>query len=227
MHRSFKPPAIAALLYVATWIVGLSIWPANPSVTSSRHEIVTAYAGHRALATAQFVLVEGLAAVALACVVLALAPRVRAIGLTACAISLTQCVLGVILATSSGPPAHVFELINRLDGVKMLVLAAGIASATLAPRESGLPARLAYLGVPTVVALVASGIGDLARDGALAGAAAASLPLLLLWVLSAGLTAADGACRFKPRSSRAFPCAAWSRGPGRRSPRSARSDPAA
>jgi hypothetical protein len=155
MHRSFKPPAIAALLYVATWIVGLSIWPANPSVTSSRHEIVTAYAGHRALATAQFVLVEGLAAVALACVVLALAPRVRAIGLTACAISLTQCVLGVILATSSGPPAHVFELINRLDGVKMLVLAAGIASATLAPRESGLPARLAYLGVPTVVALVA------------------------------------------------------------------------
>ena len=62
MHRSFKPPAIAALLYVATWIVGLSIWPANPSVTSSRHEIVTAYAGHRALATAQFMLGEGLTA---------------------------------------------------------------------------------------------------------------------------------------------------------------------
>src|SRR3954452_21889417 len=111
-------------------------------------------------------LVEGLAAVALACVVVALAARVRAIGLTACAISLIQCVLGVILATSSGSPAHLFELIKRLDGVKMLVLAAGIASATLAPREGGLPARLAYVGVPAVAALVASGIGYLARDGA-------------------------------------------------------------
>jgi len=29
MHRPFKPPAIAALLYVATWIVGLSIWPSS------------------------------------------------------------------------------------------------------------------------------------------------------------------------------------------------------
>jgi hypothetical protein len=80
MHRPFKPPAIAALLYVATWIVGLSIWPANPSVTSSRREIVTAYAGHRALATAQFMLVEGLAAVVLACVVVARAARERAPG---------------------------------------------------------------------------------------------------------------------------------------------------
>jgi hypothetical protein len=137
------------------------------------------------------VLVEGLAAVTLARVVVALAPRVRRIGLTACAISLTQCVLGVILATSSGSPTHLFELINRLDGLKMLVLATAIAVATLAPRESGLPARLAYVGVPAVVALVASGIGYIARDGALAGAAAASLPLLLLWALSAGLTVGD------------------------------------
>jgi hypothetical protein len=114
-------------------------------------------------------------------------------GVTACLVSVAEGVLGVLLATSLASPAHVsragevFDAINRLDGVKMLVLATVIATAELARRELGLPRWLSAAGVITSLALVASGVGYLALDGALASAAFVSLPLLLIWVSGTGV----------------------------------------
>jgi hypothetical protein len=149
--------ALAGLVYVAAWIVGLAIWPSNAAITDSTREVVTLYGAHRSVGVAQFLLVEGVAAIALAFVLLAVArtagqagavSRSRFIlgaGLTACLVSLAECVLGVVLTTSlaSTPHVHrageVFDAINRLDGVKMLVLATTITAVAIARRELGCP----------------------------------------------------------------------------------------
>ena len=216
LRVALAAPAPAGLAYVAAWIVGLAIWPSNPAVTDSGREVVSDYGAHRTLGAAQFLLVEGVAAIALAFVIVPIAraagrggaARVILItGLTACLISLPQCVLGVVLATSLASPAHtrragqVLDLINRLDGVKMLVLATVIITAALARRELALPRWLSRVGVLAALALVVSGAGYLALDGALATAASVSLPLLLLWVSANGLALGrrEAAPRRQPR----------------------------
>jgi hypothetical protein len=195
MARLRKSVGLASLVYVITWIVGLAVWPSNLSVTSTGQAVVTAYAAHRLPATVQFVLVEGVAALALGVVVMGLASRAaRTIGLAACCISLLQCLIGVVLVTAVSSPGHVkatgtlFDAINRLDGTKMLTLAALIATIGSARRRMRLPGWLAGEGIVAWAALLASGAGYLAQDGSWANAAAASLPLLLLWVLGVGLT---------------------------------------
>jgi hypothetical protein len=146
-------------------------------------------------------------------------------GLTACLVSAAECVLGVVLVTSLASPAHVhragdvFDAINRLDGVKMLVLATVITTATLARRELGLPRWLSAAGVMASLALVVSGVGYLALDGALADAAFLSLPLLLIWVSGTGVAlgrrqAEDGA----PGSPRNVPDPAQSFAAGTNAP---------
>jgi hypothetical protein len=137
-HLRLAPAGIAGIVYLAVWIVGLAIWPSNLAITDSSREVVNAYGAHRSVAVAQFLLVEGVAAIALAFVLVAVAraagragavSRSRFIfgaGLTACLVSAAECVLGVVLATSLAAPVHVhragevFDAINRFDGVKML-----------------------------------------------------------------------------------------------------------
>jgi len=173
-------------------------------VSASGAEVVSTYSSHRVVGAAQFVLVEGVAAIALAAVVVALAraigdaalDRSRAVlvtGLTASLISIAQSVLGVVLATWLSSPAHVdaaanvFDAINRLDGVKMFVLAALIATAALARRELGTPGWLRGVSLVAILALLVSGVGYLILVDLLAGAAFVSLPLLLVWVSAIGL----------------------------------------
>jgi hypothetical protein len=97
-------------------------------------------------------------------------------------------VLGVVLAARLAAPAHVgasadvFGAINRLDGVKILLLAALISTAVRARRELDGPSWWSGIGLLAILALVVSGIGYLVLDDALAAAAFASLPLLLVWV---------------------------------------------
>ena len=196
---SSRVTRLAAATYVAAWIVGLAIWPSNLAVSASGTEVVNTYREHRVVGAAQFVLVEGIAAIALAIVVVALArgvsraapdraPFVLVSGLTASAISVVQCVLGVVLATTVASPAHVgaaadvFRAINRLDGVKMFALAVLIATALFASREVSTPKWLRVVGLVAILALLLSGVGYLILDDLLAGAAVASLPLLLVWV---------------------------------------------
>jgi hypothetical protein len=86
-------------------------------------------------------------------------------GVAAAMISLVQCALGcyltgrVVPAADAGTAATVTEVINRLDGVKMLILAGmAVAGRALARRTGLLPRWLRRTGVVLAVALVASAI---------------------------------------------------------------------
>lgn len=108
----FTTSAVAGIVYTVAWVTGLAVWPSNLDVAASDAEVVTSYSAHQAAAVTQYLLVEGLAGVALALVVLALGQAARrrgadrpgrtalVAGLGAAALSLIQCVLGVALAAS-------------------------------------------------------------------------------------------------------------------------------
>ena len=195
-------PALAGIGYAAAWLAGLSIFSSSTTVNSAGPQVVAGYTGHQAVATAQFALTEGLAAVCLAVVAAAIgrasvtarAARVVAMaGGAAAVISLAQCAIGVYLVNSAVPAGHAAtagtlnEAITRMDGVKMLVLAGmGLAGAGLA-RRGLLPRWLGYAGLALAVAVTVSGLGYLMLVSGLAAAAWASLPLLLVWVAGAGI----------------------------------------
>jgi hypothetical protein len=200
-------PAVAGVAYLVAWLTGLAVWPSNLDVAASGSQVVAAYTGHRDVAMLQSLLVHGVAAVALAIVVLALgqaarhrdagslAPATVVAGVGAAVVSLVQCALGLLLAGwavpdgDSGRAGDLFAAINRLDGVKMLALAAMAASgAALVRRTRLLPGWLGYLGVLLAVALVVSGIGYLLLRSALAPAAFVAGPLLLIWVTAVGIS---------------------------------------
>jgi hypothetical protein len=195
-----RPPAtawltatsVAAVGYLAVWIIGLSIWPSNLSVTSSGNAVIQAFAGHSGVAITQYILTEGLAGVALAIVLgrtLSGLPRIT--GYCAAAVSVVQCGLGIYLAGSVVPGGDAssartfFDLIDRLDGVKMALLAITAVVASIAMRR---PVWLRYAGFVLAVAIAVSGIGYLLANTTLAVAAWISLPLLLIWVAGLGIT---------------------------------------
>jgi hypothetical protein len=180
---------------------------AKPGVQSS--QVIAAYTGHRSVAITQSLLVHGVAAVALAVVVLALgqaasrrdggplAPVTVVAGVGAAVVSLLQCALGLLLAGwavpdgDSGRARLLFAAINRLDGVKMLALAAmATAGAALVRRTHLLPSWLGDLGILLAVALVVSGIGYLLLSSTLAPTAYISGLLLLGWVTATGISLA-------------------------------------
>ena len=207
-------PALAGIGYAAAWLAGLSIFSSSTTVNSAGTQVVAGYAGHQAVATAQFALTEGLAALCLAAVAAAIgaaaigragesawAARVVAMaGGAAAVISLAQCAIGVYLVNGAVPAGHAAtagalnEAITRMDGVKMLVLAGmGIAGAGLA-RRGLLPRWLGYAGAALAVAITASGLGYLLLLSGLAAAAWVSLPLLLVWVTGAGIALGRRGC---------------------------------
>jgi hypothetical protein len=194
-------PGVAGLAYVVAWVAGLAIWPVNLALNATAGQVAASYRAHPAQAVAQYLLIEGLAGVllglVLVCVLRAARDRVgrRAAGpaaLSAIAVltSLSQCVIGLFItaAATAGRTARcgqLSDLVNRLDGVKMLALAA--AAAWLAVTVTVLPRWLRALAVPLGLALIASGCAYLTRSNALAWTAFISGPLLLLWVAGAGL----------------------------------------
>ncbi len=100
-----------------------------------------------------------------------------------------QCGIGLYLTSSVVPAgqAHsaavLTEAINRLDGVKMFVLAAMAIAGTVMAIETGLlPRWLRWTGVALAAAIVASGVGYAFLNAAMAMAAWLSLPLLIVWV---------------------------------------------
>lgn len=203
---SFAASAAAGIAFVSAWVTGLSVWPSNLSVSASGAQVVSAYADHQAVAATQYVLVEGVAAIALAVVVIGLvraagrrgAGRLGRVvgfaGIGAVIVSLVECVLGLLLTGDVVPDREpdragaLFHLINRLDGAKMLALAAmALAGAGLARRSSLLPRWLGPLAALLAVAMTASGVGFLLLNSALTQTAAASLLLLLIWVAGTGV----------------------------------------
>ena len=206
-NKLLTAPAVAGVAYLLAWVAGLAVWPSNLDVAATGSQVVTAYTGHRGVAMTQSLLVHGVAAVALVIVVLALGQAARrrdaeqlaratvVAGVSAAVVSLLQCALGLLLAGwavpdgDSGQAGLLFAAINRLDGVKMLALAAMAASgAALVRRTRLLPGWLGYLGALLAVALVVSGIGYLLLSSTLAPAAFVSGLLLLVWVTAAGIS---------------------------------------
>jgi hypothetical protein len=205
-------PAAAGLAYAAAWVSGLSVWPVNLALNATAAQATASHAEHPAAAAAQYLLVEGLAGLLLAVVLgSALLPRLRAdaraharasrlatdsaviLGVVAVVVSLTQCVLGLVLTsaatdhdvTTSG---DLFQLVNRLDGVKMLALA--LTAISLAAVRSPRPAQPRWLrgtAVLLAVALVASGYAYLSLNNLLAWTVYVSGPLLILWVTGTGI----------------------------------------
>jgi hypothetical protein len=203
--------AVAGLVCVAAWVVGLVIGPASLDVTAPGTAVVSAYAGQQGAAIAQVLLTKGVAAVALAVVVLTLgqaargrrsrriARRIEVAGLAAVVLSLVQCVHVVRLAGWVAPggdssrAASLFQLISRIDGVKMLLLSILAGSGmTLARRVGALLPRPAFPRVVLTAALAGGGFGYLLLSPALAWLAYVSLPLMLIWVAGMGLWLSRG-----------------------------------
>jgi len=190
-------PAAAGVAFTASWIAGLAIPAPSPRLTAPGTTVVAALAGHGGAVAANFVLTEGLPAFGLAVVsaFLARALRVqgaaglagtaRVAGLTAAAISLTQCVLGVALARTSAPGTarELYELVSRLDGVKMFALAALAAAAAIG---SLLPGWLRYLSAALAISITASGVAYLFLLDSVAWLAYPAGLLLLAVIPAAG-----------------------------------------
>ncbi len=201
-------PTVAGTVYATAWLTGLLIGPPALSVAATGGEVVSAYAGHQGPAIGQVVLTEGVAGLALAVVVLALgqvarchgarrlASRIEIAGFAAVGLSLVQCVLGLLLAGWAAPAddsaraGALFELVSRIDGAKMLLLAAVAVSASGLAGRGVFPAWAVWPSGVLAVALTVSGFGYLLLSPALAWAAYVSLPVLLVWVAGAGILSA-------------------------------------
>ncbi|WP_460717486.1 hypothetical protein [Nocardia heshunensis] len=188
--------AAAGVTFLTAWIVGLSVWPTNLSVRATGSQIIDAITGHVGVATTQFLTSQGMAGLALAVVLIAVTRPARITGALAVAVSLTQCALGVHLAGWIAPEgnaataATVYGLIDRLDGVKMLLLAATAVLASIPLlRNRTRPLFVPVLGLLLAAAITVSGIGYLLLSTALAPAAYVSGVLLLIWVPAVALTA--------------------------------------
>src|SRR5829696_1033363 len=171
---AFNWVRIAAVAFTLVWLIGLAVPVPMVDVGASP----AALAGHETELALQSLLVHGFAAMALLVVGWGLS---RPLAITAAALSLIQWVLETAFA--AGGPDGLIEATNRLDGVKMLVLAGLVlAGARVAPRW------LRVLAPVTAVALVVSAAGYGLLVPSLAVAAIVSLPLLLISITGSGLT---------------------------------------
>ena len=177
--------------YTLSWIAGLAVPAPSPKFSATGAQIVSAIAGHAQALAVQFALTEGLPAAGIAVVAIALArvtgSRLAMVaGVTAAVISVLQFCLGMWLAAASSPvTAHVlYQMVNRMDGVKMLALAvlgaAGAAALVL-------PRWLRCTGAALAVAIAASGVVYLLLLQSLALLAGPALVLLLIFVTGAGI----------------------------------------
>jgi hypothetical protein len=201
-------PAAAGVAYLVAWAVGLAVWPVNLALNATPAQVAASHHAHPAAAVTQYLLVEGLAGVLLGVVLAyALVPllsgrrgRVSLTGRGALAFaavavvaSLTQCVLGLMTTAAatgydSARSGNLMDLLNRLDGVKMVALAGATALIAVVARPvPALPRWLRRTTVPLGVALVASGYAYLTLFNGLAWTAFVSGILLLLWVTGAGI----------------------------------------
>jgi hypothetical protein len=71
-HWAVTAPAVVDIAYSTAWIVALAIWPSSLSVNASRPQVMTAYAGHEGRGDRAVRAGAGVAAAALAAVVIAL-----------------------------------------------------------------------------------------------------------------------------------------------------------
>jgi hypothetical protein len=197
-------PAIAGIAFSAAWVLGLSVNSSSTDVHTPAKELLAGFARHQGAALAQYVITEGVTSVLLVMVVLAVARQGSRLGqraasfvgagVLAALIGLTEAVLGIWAAgpaTSDSAASTVgglVEAVNRLDGVKMLALAAMAGAGVLLARHTELfPRWLGWAGIALAITITLSGVGYLFLAGTLATFAYVSLPLLMLYVTAAGI----------------------------------------
>jgi hypothetical protein len=190
-HRLLTVTGAVGIGYTLSWIAGLTVPAPSPKFSASGAQIVSAVAGHAPALAVQYTLTEGLPAAGIAVIAIALARitgsrLVMAAGVTAAAISVLQFCLGTWLAATSSPvTAHVlFQMVNRMDGVKMLTLAVLGAAVAAAPV---LPRWLRCTGAALAVAIAASGVVYLLLLQSLELLAGPALALLLIFITGAGI----------------------------------------
>jgi hypothetical protein len=181
--------------YALSWIAGLSLPAPSPALNASGAAIVTAYSGHEATAAVNFALTEGLPAVGIAVISLALARAtggtrgrvLRAAGLVATVISIAEFVLGLILVKTqdAGSAQLLWATVDRIDGLKMFAFAVLGAAAY---GSAALPRWLRYVGVVLAVTMAASGAAYLLLMQSAAIAAGPALLALLALITGAGIT---------------------------------------
>ncbi len=183
---------VAGISYTVAWCVGLAVFNSSTTVSSTGGALLGQYAGHSAALALQFMLTQGLAGLLLGIVLAGWAALARGadrtcvgrVGGAAVCVSLVQCAIGLVLAWGAVPARNshgvsaLVSTLNRLDGLKMLLLAVVLACVASGHGVS-LPRWAAVLcGSATVALLIsAAGYGFL-WDGP-AMAAFVSLPLLL------------------------------------------------
>jgi hypothetical protein len=189
---------------VAAWVAGLASWPANLALNATNAQVAAAYRAHPAGAASQYLLAEGLAALLLGVVLAAalIANRDRgrarpwpaaATAAGAVAISLLQAVIGMFLIAAATHhdivrAGGLSDLVNRLDGVKMLALAA--VAAYLAARRTWdrrPPNWLTATAALAAAALAVSGLDYVLLANSLAWTVYISGPLLLAWIAATGI----------------------------------------
>jgi hypothetical protein len=181
-----RRPALVGGIYVVAWRLGLVIAPSAPAIDASALAVHRFYLGHTAAAVVQSLLVHGVAGLAL----LLLAVDLRRVLRSRAGRSLTTA------ATGAGVIAGVVSLIQV---VCMVVLAAGIATATpertlrlvqvidTADAAKLLAWWLCMVGAVLAPLLPISGATFVLDQPGLYGALYISLPLLLVWVAGAGV----------------------------------------
>lgn len=194
--------SVAGAVYVTAWTVGLFVGPAAPAADAPAAAVHSYFAQSPSAIVLQACLVHGLAGLALAALAVAIPRATGASGLSrlavtvsalsAALVSLLQ--LGFAVAathdvehSAASSSQAFFEAINVADTIKLVLLAAFVATATHAARCAGSSPRwLRLVAAATVVLLPLGGVAFLVDNPVLTAALYASLPLLLLW---AGATA--------------------------------------
>jgi len=199
---------VAALLFVAAWVIGLLVAPPSPAATDPVAKIIAYYVAHRRAAMLQAVLIEGAAGAALLVFAAALKGALRryqgasaalcdvvlGAGVAAASVSFIQAAVGEVLANrvaATGDPVGVrtlFDVVNEADTFKLVALALLIGStAVLALGTRALPRWLAWVSSVLSPALVVGGLGFVINSAGLIDMLFVLLPLLLLWVAAVGV----------------------------------------
>jgi hypothetical protein len=207
-HRAARSlPVVAGIGYSLAWIISVSVGAPNPALAARGSQVVAAFAGHSGPAMAMFVLAEGVAAVALAVVVISAAQAAarcgaRLAGLTGAGFGIaaavvswiqlglgTWLVYGPVASRRTATAGTAYQVLTRLDGPKMFLLAAmAVALSAVALTSHALPRWLAPLGFLLAASLAVSGLGYVLLAQGLASAVYVSGILLLAFVTSTGVT---------------------------------------
>ena len=178
-----------ATAFVACWAVGLVVGGPGLGPVATPRAVAQAFSDQTSV-VAFAALVHGAAGILLVLLGLALGSgRTRrttvALASIAAVLSIDQLAGEVALALDPhrGGGVALWEMLSRVDGAKMLVLAALVASVWRGAVHRG--HTLTVVSCLAVVSLVLSGVGCLTLSAGLTAAAAASLPLLLVWSLTA------------------------------------------